>query len=84
MTAEAVVVLPANLHARPAGRLAKAAAGFRATIELEHCGRTANPTGILAVMALGATAGTAVIIRAQGPDAERAAQALAQVLGEAE
>jgi phosphotransferase system HPr (HPr) family protein len=82
--AEVTVLLPANLHARPAGRLAQAAARFESTVTLEHAGRTANPTGILAVMALGATAGTTVTIRAEGPDAEPAVRELAQVLSEAE
>lgn len=82
--AEATVILPADLHARPAGRLAQAAARFQSAITLEHEGRTANPTGILAVMALGATAGTTVTIRAEGADSQEAALALAQVLEEAE
>ena len=82
--AEASVILPANLHARPAGRLAQAAARFESTVTLEHAGRTAKPTGILAVMALGATAGTTVTIRAEGPDSEEAALELARLLSEAE
>jgi phosphotransferase system HPr (HPr) family protein len=82
--AEATVTLPAHLHARPAGQLAQAAARFESAITLEHAGRTANPTGILAVMALGATAGTTVTIRAEGPDAETAVNTLAEVLGNAE
>lgn len=82
--AEATVTLPANLHARPAGRLAQAAARFRSTVTLEYADRTASPSGILAVMALGATAGAAVTIRAEGPDSQDAVRTLAQVLAEAE
>ncbi|MFG2791424.1 HPr family phosphocarrier protein [Streptomyces sp. NPDC048419] len=78
------VVLPANLHARPAGRLARAAAGFTSAVQLEHDGRSVNPTGVLAVMGLGATAGSTVTIRAEGPDAEQAVAALAQILATAE
>ncbi|MEU5100449.1 HPr family phosphocarrier protein [Streptomyces sp. NPDC020996] len=81
---EATVVLPANLHARPAGQLARAAAGFTSSIELEHKGRTVNPTGVLAVMGLGATSGTTVTVRAEGPDAEQAVTALADILANAE
>lgn len=84
MLAETTVILPANLHARPAGRLAQAAAGFQSTIQLEHNGRTINPTGVLAVMGLGATAGALIKIRAEGPDAEHAAQTLAELLGQVE
>jgi phosphocarrier protein HPr len=83
-TAEATVTLPANLHARPAGRLARTAARFTSAIQV-CCGeRTAGPTGVLAVMALGATAGAVVTVRAEGPDAEAAVRALADVLSTAE
>ncbi|MGW0777216.1 HPr family phosphocarrier protein [Streptomyces sp. NPDC002835] len=81
---ETGVVLPANLHARPAGQLARAAAGFTSTVQLEYSGRTVNPTGVLAVMGLGATAGSTVTVRAEGPDAEQAVAALAGILATAE
>jgi phosphotransferase system HPr (HPr) family protein len=83
-THETAVVLPANLHARPAGQLARAAAGFTSVIQLEHADRTVNPTGVLAVMGLGATAGTTVTVRAEGHDAEQAVTTLAQLLATAE
>ncbi|NUP62486.1 MAG: HPr family phosphocarrier protein [Nonomuraea sp.] len=81
---EISVVLPANLHARPAGQLARAAAGFTSAVRLEHAGRTVDPTGVLAVMGLGATAGSTVTVRAEGPDAEQAVAALADILTTAE
>lgn len=82
-SAETSLVLPANLHARPAGQLARAAAGFTSTVQLEYAGRTVNPTGVLAVMGLGATAGSTMTVRAEGPDAEQAVAALADVLATA-
>jgi phosphotransferase system HPr (HPr) family protein len=81
---ETAVVLPANLHARPAGQLARAAAGFTSAIQLEYADRMVNPTGVLAVMGLGATAGSTVTVRAEGHDAEQAVTALAQLLATAE
>lgn len=81
---EISVVLPANLHARPAGRLARAAAGLDCAVQLEFGARTVDPTGVLAVMGLGATAGSTVTVRAQGPGAEAAAAALAEILATAE
>ncbi|MFF2518796.1 HPr family phosphocarrier protein [Streptomyces sp. NPDC058086] len=81
---ETAVVLPANLHARPAGQLARAAAGFTSAIRLEYADRTVNPTGVLAVMGLGATAGSTVTVRAEGHDAEQAVTALVQILATAE
>jgi phosphotransferase system HPr (HPr) family protein len=81
---ETVVTLPANLHARPAGKLAQTAARFSSVIRLEYAGRSVNPTGVLAVMSLGATAGTTLTVRAQGDDAEAAVRALVEVLANAE
>jgi phosphotransferase system HPr (HPr) family protein len=81
---EVTVVLPADLHARPAGQLARAAAGFTSAIQLGHSGRTVNPTGVLAVMGLGATAGSTVTVRAEGPDTEQAVTALGDILANAE
>lgn len=81
---ETSVILPANLHARPAGQLARAAARFTSALQLEHSGRTVNPTGVLAVMGLGATAGGTVTVRAEGPDAEQAVRTLTDILATAE
>ncbi|MEJ8653347.1 HPr family phosphocarrier protein [Streptomyces sp. MS1.AVA.3] len=81
---EAAVVLPANLHARPAGQLARAAGQFSSTIELDCNGKTINPTGVLGVMGLGATAGSTVTVRATGPDAHDAVATLTDVLANAE
>ncbi|MCX5048888.1 MULTISPECIES: HPr family phosphocarrier protein [unclassified Streptomyces] len=83
-THETAVVLPANLHARPAGQLARAAATFTSAIQLEYADRTVNPTGVLAVMGLGATVGSTVTVRAEGHDAEQAVTTLAQILSNAE
>jgi phosphotransferase system HPr (HPr) family protein len=83
-TAAADVVLPAHLHARPAGDLARAAAGFRSSVTLRHQDRAVDAAGILAVLGLGATAGSTVTLRAEGPDAEEAVRALAEILAEAE
>ncbi|MFF4565501.1 HPr family phosphocarrier protein [Streptomyces sp. NPDC001435] len=81
---ETAVILPANLHARPAGQLARAAATFTSAIQLEYADRTVNPTGVLAVMGLGATVGSTVTVRAEGYDAEQAVTALAEILAGAE
>jgi phosphotransferase system HPr (HPr) family protein len=74
------VVVPVDLHARPAGRLARAAAGFTAVTTVLAGDRYADARSVLAVMALGATAGTPVTIRATGPDATAAADTLATLL----
>lgn len=80
----AQVTLPATLHARPAGRLAQEAAKFTSTIRLEYGAKTVNPTGVLTVMSLGATAGGTVTVHAEGPDADAAVETLAAILAEVE
>ena len=80
----ATVTLPATLHARPAGRLAQQAAKFASTIRIEYGGKSVNPTGVLAVMSLGATIGGTVTVRAEGQDADSAVRALAAILAEVE
>jgi phosphotransferase system HPr (HPr) family protein len=64
------------LHARPAGLFVRTAAGFRSEITVTAGGRSANAKSILSVMALGARGGTALELRAEGEDAERALTAL--------
>ncbi|KUL39767.1 hypothetical protein ADL12_14745 [Streptomyces regalis] len=74
------VVLPEDLHARPAGRVAAAAPRFTSTVHIEYDGRTALAASVLAVMSLGARAGSAVHIVAEGPDAAAATSALTEIL----
>ena len=49
----AMVVLPAHLHARPAGALVQAVARFASTVELTYQGRTVNARGVLGVGGFG-------------------------------
>jgi phosphotransferase system HPr (HPr) family protein len=74
------VVLSDHLHARPAGQVVQAAARFKSDIEISYGDRTVSARGVLGVMALGATAGTTVVLRATGEDADAAVTALAAVL----
>ena len=83
-TVEVIVVLPAHLHARPAGQVVRTAAGFASTVEIGFGAKAANARGVLALLALGAVAGSTVQVRAAGPDAQAAADAVAAVLAAAE
>jgi phosphocarrier protein HPr len=83
-SSERAVVLPAHLHARPAGQVVQAAARFQAKIEIEYGDRVASARSILAVITLGATAGTTVTLRAAGADADAALDAVAAALTAAE
>jgi phosphocarrier protein HPr len=79
-TAEIDVVLPAHLHARPAGKLVRAAAQLGCGVEISYEGRTVDATGILAVMGLGATAGATITVRAHGDGAHDAVSEICQLL----
>jgi phosphotransferase system HPr (HPr) family protein len=74
------VVLPVDLHARPAGRFTQEAARHAAQVTVAAGEKEVDARSVLLVMALGATAGTEITIRATGADADRAADALADLL----
>ena len=57
---------------RPADKLVRAAAGFQCQIELERAGQIADCRSILSLLTLGATQGSELVLRAQGPDADEA------------
>lgn len=80
---EQAITLAGDLHARPAGQLAVAAARFAADVSLTVGDRTANAKSVLAVMGLGATAGQQVTATAEGHDAEQAVAAMIAVLADA-
>jgi phosphotransferase system HPr (HPr) family protein len=75
---ERVVPLPAgiDLHARPAAELVRTAVGFTADIAVAVDGREADAKSLLAVLALGATAGASLRLTAAGRDAAVALDAL--------
>jgi phosphotransferase system HPr (HPr) family protein len=75
------VRLPADLHARPAGQLSQAAAGFSSRPIILIAGdKEVDARSVLLVMSLGATKGTDVTVRAEGEDADRAVRTLADLL----
>lgn len=82
-SSEASITLAGDLHARPAGSLAIAAARFTSSIELSTVGRTADAKSVLSVMGIGATSGQVVTVRATGPDAAEAVAAITGILADA-
>ena len=80
---EVAITLTGDLHARPAGSLAVAAAKFASSVELAVGASTANAKSVLAVMGLGATRGQRITVRAAGPDAAEAVTAMVGILAEA-
>lgn len=84
-TAEEYVVLPADLHARPAGQVTRAATSYDAQVWLRAGDRPeVDARSVLAVMGLGAVAGQSVRVRSQGNQAVEAVAAVVSVLSAAE
>jgi phosphocarrier protein HPr len=77
---EATIVNQEGLHARPAARIVRLANGFTAEIQLAKDGLEVNGKSIMGVMMLAAECGSSILIRADGPDAEQAVQALAELV----
>ena len=79
-SSERAVVLPADLHARPAGQLSQAVARLGATVTLSVNGKQVDGRSVLLVMSLGATRGAEVTVRAEGEGADQAVELLTGML----
>lgn len=70
-----------GLHARPAALFVQTAARFRDTrIEVVKDGTVRDAKSILGVLTLGVSQGTTITVRADGPHAEEAVAALADLV----
>jgi len=65
-----------GLHARASAKLTKLAGGFKCDIHLSRNGRRVNAKSIMGVMMLAAGLGAEVVIEADGPEEQRAVDAL--------
>ena len=74
------VVNKNGVHARPAAEIVKCSARFRSEITLSRDDLEVNGKSIMGVMMLAAEQGTALTLRAHGPDADAAVDALAQLI----
>ena len=66
-----------GLHARPAAEMVKAASRFKSEITISRDDLEVNGKSIMGVMMLAAEFGATITLRADGPDAEDAIEALA-------
>jgi len=72
---------PQGLHARPADMFVRLALQFAAHIEIVKDGEQFDGKSILSLMTLAAEQGTELVLRARGPDAVAALDALAELFG---
>ncbi len=77
-----IIADPMGLHARPAGMLVKAAAGYQSAVTITAPNGKADAKRIMAVMRLAAKTGNELVITCEGPDEEAAAQGLQAFLAE--
>ena len=61
-----------GLHARASMQVVNRACRYLSDISLQHADKTIDAKDILQVMSLGASSGTAIIIRASGEDEQEA------------
>ena len=71
-----------GLHARPAAEVVKAAAKFKSEITIVRDDLEVNGKSIMGVMMLAAEFGATLTIRANGPDAPQAVDAIAQLIAQ--
>ena len=76
------IVNRVGLHARPAAQIVKLASQFKSDITLSRDDLEVNGKSIMGVMMLAAEQGTQLQLRAEGPDAERALDALAALIAD--
>ena len=74
------VVNPQGFHARPAALFVKLAGTFQSNVEILKGNDAISGKSILDLLTLGAGNGTTLTLRATGPDAQAAVEALAQLI----
>ena len=77
---EARIVNQEGLHARPAAKIVRLASSFDSNIELLKDGVAVNGKSIMGVMMLAAECGSSIVVRADGPDAAQAVEAITQLV----
>jgi phosphocarrier protein HPr len=76
------IVNRVGLHARPAAQIVKLASQFKSDITLSRDDLEVNGKSIMGVMMLAAERGASLRLRAEGPDADQALDAIAQLIAD--
>ena len=77
---EIMVINRLGLHARPAAMFVRIASRYRSGIWVEKEGEQINGKSIMGLMMLAAGQGSKLLIRCEGPDADRAMQELEELI----
>jgi phosphocarrier protein HPr len=77
---EVKIINKLGIHARPAAEIVKTSARFKSTITIIREDLEVNAKSIMGVMMLAAEQGATIKLRAEGPDADAALDALAALI----
>jgi len=81
MAERTVTIVNKNVvHARPAAEIVKTAGKFASNVTIVRDDLEVNGKSIMGVMMLAAECGSEILLRATGPDADAAVDALAQLV----
>ncbi|HEY8309116.1 MAG TPA: HPr family phosphocarrier protein [Gemmatimonadaceae bacterium] len=81
MAERTVTIVNKNgVHARPAAEIVKTAGKFASNVTIVRDDLEVNGKSIMGVMMLAAECGSDIVLRATGPDADEAIEALAQLV----
>jgi phosphocarrier protein HPr len=75
------VINERGMHARASAKFVKLAAEFEAEISVSRDGQTVDARSIMGLMMLAAGPGSTIELKAEGPDADAALDALATLVG---
>lgn len=81
MRKDLTIVNKRGLHARASAKFVKLASGFDAEVTVSRDGQSVDARSIMGLLMLSAGQGCPIEIAAEGPDAEAAVAALADLVG---
>lgn len=71
-----------GLHARASAKFVACVDRFNAAVKVSRCGETVEGTSIMGLMMLAAAIGTSITVRATGPEAAEAVEAVAALVAD--
>jgi phosphotransferase system HPr (HPr) family protein len=80
LSKEVTVKNKTGLHARPASDFVKAAGKFKSAISIEFRDKKINAKSIVHVLSAGISAGSTILLSAEGEDEQQAVETLADVI----
>lgn len=80
LSRELAIINRKGLHARATAKFVQCVELFDANVTVSRCGETVGGTSIMGILTLGAGIGTSIQVTTEGPEAEKAMQAIAALV----